>query len=156
MRPSRTAIILAAAAIVTACSADEHPSPATGPVPGPVAEAKGPARSGPLPMAQAHACGGFTAISRLADEAIAPAPDPGDPTPRPDGTQVINYASALQTIDRQGLSAPMAAALTAHAYALTNLGALINHGASREDIDSMATVADTTWRTVQALCAQAP
>lgn len=156
MRPSRTAIILAAAAIATACSTDEHPTPNHGALPGPVAEAKRPTSSGPLPMAQAHACGGFTAISRLADEAITPAPDPGIPAPRPNGAHVIDYASALQTLDRQGLSSPMSAALTAHAYALTNLGALINHGASSEDIDSMATVADTTGRTVQALCDQAP
>lgn len=49
----------------------------------------------------------------------------------------------------------MNAALTAHAYALTNLGALINHGANREDIASMATVTDTTSRTIEALCEQA-
>ncbi|MEW2484186.1 hypothetical protein AB0876_31835 [Mycobacterium sp. NPDC049093] len=155
--PSRTAIILAAiAAIVTSCSTDDL-TPANTPLPEPVTTAaKRPTSSGPPPMSQAHACGAFAAISQLAHEAIAPAPDPGNPAPHPDGTHVITYASALQTLDRQELSAPMNAAITAYAYALTNLGSLINHGASREDIDSMATVADTTGRTVQALCDQAP
>lgn len=158
VRPIRAAlIVVAAAAMATGCSTDEQPTPSSSaPLPGEVAEAKRPASSGPVPMAQARACGAFTAISKLAQEAIAPAPDPGNPTPRADGTDVITYANALQTLDREGLSAPINAALTAHAYALTNLGALINHGASREDVDSMAIVADTTGRTVQALCDQEP
>lgn len=91
-------------------------------------------------------------IDRLAHDAIAPDPAPGNPAPHPNGTNVITYASALQTLDRQGLPTPMNVAITAHAYALTNLGALINTGASRDDIDSMAVVADTTSRTVQSFC----
>jgi hypothetical protein len=153
MRPHTTCVIIAAAtAIATGCTTQpEHPDLPNDPMPQPaVANTAHPTR--PPQVVEERACGAFGAIDQLARDAISPSPDPVNPAPHRNGTTIITYANALQTLDRQGISRSMDAALGAHAYALTNLGALINHNASREDIASMATVAETTAHTVQVLC----
>lgn len=153
MRPHTACVIVAATtAIATGCTAQpEHPDLPNDPMPQPAAaNARHPTR--PPQIVQEHACGAFGAIDQLARDAISPSPDHGNPAPRRNGTAIITYANALQTLDRQGISRSMNAALSAHAYALTNLGALINHNASRKDIASMATVAETTGHTVHVLC----
>lgn len=152
MKTARALVLVAAAAALAAgCANPDQATPADPATPV-VATAKPAAPPQSPHVVQDRACGAFIAIDRLAHDAIAPAPDPANPAPKPNGTNIISYASALQTLDRQGLSTPLAAALNAHAYALTNLGALINHNANREDVASMATVSETTGRVVQALC----
>lgn len=152
IKPLTITIAAAAAVLTAACSqdtaADHDPQPVT-------AQAQPTTAPRPPLIVQERACGALDAIDHLADDAINPTADPGNPAPKPNGTNIISFASALQRVDRQGLSEPMSAAINAHAYALTNLGALINHGASREDIASMATVADTTSRTIDAFCDKA-
>lgn len=151
MKTARALVLAATAALAAGCANPDQATPAD-PASSAVATAKPAAPPQPPHVAQDRACGAFIAIDRLAHDAIAPAPDPGNPAPKPNGTNIMSYASALQTLDRQGLSAPLAAALNAHAYALANVGALINHNAKREDVASMATVSGTTSRVIQALC----
>jgi len=151
------ALIAIPVALITACgSQDQQRTAGNDPLPQTLSASSKPAAAPrPAQVVQERVCGAFDALTRLTHSAITPDPDPSNPKPKPNGANLINYANTLQTLDRQGLSAPMNAALTAHAYALTNLGALINHGASGEDIASMATVTDTTSRTIEALCDKA-
>ena len=140
---------------LTGCSTDD-PQPlshAAAPAPdlSPTSQPAAPPR--PPQVALERACGAFGVLDKLTHDAVNPTPDPGNPAPHPNGANVIAYASALRTVDGPGLAPALNAALTAHAYAVTNLGSLINHGASGDDIASMATVADMTGRTVKTMCA---
>lgn len=73
-------------------------------------------------------------------------------TPPPDGHRLIGYANVLNHVERHGLSKTMNASITAHVYALTNLGAMINHHADNEDVGSMAIVVDTTAAVLREFC----
>ncbi|QSN49699.1 hypothetical protein [Mycobacteroides abscessus] len=77
---------------------------------------------------------------------------PAGPGPERPVGNLIDVANALNAVDRSGLSPAMNAAIKAHTVALTNLGALVNHKGSRQDIESMATVAKATGNTVHTLC----
>ena len=91
-------------------------------------------------------------IDTLTTETFEHEPYPGKAAPPPDGHVLIGYANGLNNVDRQGLSPTLNAAITAHVYALTNLGAMINHHASRDDVESMATVVDTTAAVLHEFC----
>lgn len=157
MHPRALILTLATAAMtLTGCATDDSESllhAAAAPAPDPSPSSQPPAPPGPPHVALERACGAFGVLDKLTHDAVSPTPDPGNPAPHPNGANVIAYASALRTVDGPGLTPALNAALTAHAYAVTNLGSLINHGASVDDIASMATVADMTGRTVQTMCA---
>lgn len=91
-------------------------------------------------------------IDSLTTKTFEQEPYPGKDTPLLDGHVLIEYANALNHVDRQGLSTTLNAAITAHIYALTNLGAMINHHASHEDVGSMVTVVDTTAAVLHEFC----
>lgn len=112
----------------------------------------GPSSPYPPDVAQERACGAIAVIGALTNDSIDPEPYPGKATPPPDGDVIIGYANALNHVERQGLSDTMNASITAHVYALTNLGAMINHHADHEDIGSMAIVVDTTAAVLHELC----
>lgn len=103
-------------------------------------------------VALQRACGAITVIDTLTTETFEHEPYPGKAAPPPDGHVLIGYANGLNNVDRQGLSPTLNAAITAHVYALTNLGAMINHHASRDDVESMATVVDTTAAVLHEFC----
>lgn len=112
----------------------------------------------PMPRSEAspqigreRACGAFDALEGLARTIIAPPAQPVPGAERPQG-DLIAVANALNAVDRRDLSPAMNAAIRAHAVALTNLGALVNHKASREDVQSMSTVAIATGSTLRTLC----
>lgn len=105
----------------------------------------------PAPEAQQRLCGAFTVIDSLADNTISPTPDPG-PASQPPRGDLIALANALNTMDRNELPRPFTSAIYAHVHALTYLGSLMNHGASRDDIAAMTAMVATTGDTVRALC----
>lgn len=162
----KTLLIVAIALAGSGCSvagegggpagAEEHPGRVrTAPyVPDPAGVEKGdvpmPKSQRPPQIVSERACGAFDALEELAHQIIAPPPH-GPVSERPAG-ELIAVASALNAVDRTDVSPAMNAAIRAHAVALTNLGALVNHKASREDIESMATVTIATGSTLHALC----
>ncbi|GAB5901838.1 hypothetical protein [Mycolicibacterium mageritense] len=99
-----------------------------------------------------RACGAIKVIDSLTTKTLEQEPYPGKDTPPLDGHVLIEYANALNHVDRQGLSTTLNAAITAHVYALTNLGAMINHHASHEDVGSMVIVVDTTAAVLHEFC----
>ncbi|TXI53500.1 hypothetical protein [Mycolicibacterium mageritense] len=99
-----------------------------------------------------RACGAIALADALTTKTLEQEPYPGKNTPPLDGHAFIGYANALNLVDRQGLSNTLNAAITAHVYALTNLGAMINHQASHDDIASMAIVVDTTATVLHEFC----
>jgi hypothetical protein len=105
-------------------------------------------------VALQRACGAIMVIDALTAEQRDGDPYPGKAAARPDGHALIGFASALNRVDRQGLSTTLNAAITAHVYALTNLGAMINHRASHEDVSSMVTVVDTTAAVLHEFCGE--
>ncbi|SKF62001.1 Uncharacterised protein [Mycobacteroides abscessus subsp. bolletii] len=114
-----------------------------------------PASSGSqlLPsIAFARACGALIALDQLAGAARSPTTKLGNPTPITDGDELMKLATALQSVDRDGLPRPMDAAINAHATALSNLGELVRHRADDGDIGSMRRVADSTGQTLTAFC----
>ncbi|MBN3459486.1 hypothetical protein JNN96_36225 [Mycobacterium sp. DSM 3803] len=104
-------------------------------------------------VALQRACGAITVVDALTAEQRDGDPYPGKAAPPPDGHALIGYANALNHVDRQGLTTTLNAAITAHVYALTNLGAMINHHATPEDVGSMAIVVDTTATVLHEFCA---
>ena len=105
-------------------------------------------------VALQRACGAITVVDALTAEQRDGDPYPGKAAaPAPDGHALIGFASALNHVDRQGLTTTLNAAITAHVYALTNLGAMINHHATPEDVGSMAIVVDTTASVLHEFCA---
>lgn len=112
---------------------------------------KMPRSEGPPQIGRERACGAFDALEGLARSIIAPPVQPVPGAERPQGDLIV-VANALNAVDRRDLSPAMNAAIRAHAVALTNLGALVNHKASREDVESMATVAIATGSTLRTLC----
>lgn len=100
-----------------------------------------------------RACGAIIMIDALARDASDPEPDPGKVAMPADGHTLIGYANALNHVAGQGLSDTLKAAITAHVYALTNLGAMINHHAADDDVSSMAIVVETTAAVLREFCA---
>jgi hypothetical protein len=110
MKLRKILLIGAAGVIATACAAeqDHHDPPDDLPhVAAPDAHGCGSNASEPQHDTQRppqivheRACGAFIAIDKLADDATTPKPDPGKPTPQPNGSTLIGLASALQTMDR--------------------------------------------------------
>lgn len=165
----KTLLIVAAALLGSACSAPQAAS--DGPA-GPGPERPGrqeltpyqldppgiekgyapmPKSEQPSQIGNARTCGALDALDGLAQAIIAPPAQPALDTERPVGN-LIDVANALNAVDRADLSPAMNAAIKAHTVALTNLGALVNHKGSRQDIESMATVAKATGNTVHTLC----
>lgn len=113
----------------------------------------GPTLAYPPDIARARACGSISVIDPLTTDELTPERTPGQPAARPaDGNDLIGHANALNAIERAGLSGPMSAAITAHAYAITNLGSMINHGSDPDDIDSMTVVVDVTRAVLDEFC----
>lgn len=99
------------------------------------------------------ACGALVALDRLSGTARAPKTELGNPTPITNGDELIKLATALQSVDRDGLPRPMDAAINAHATALSNLGELVRQRADSRAISSMSRVAGSTGQTLTAFCA---
>lgn len=157
-----TALITAAAVLTTAGCGDDFqdddgPSgrgndPMPMRTPPPSKEEELPKRPHfPAPVAQQRLCGAFTVIDSLADNTLSPSPTPGSAVEHPRG-DLIALANALNTIDRSELPKPFTSAIYAHVHALTYLGSLMNHNASRDDIAAMTAMVGTTGDTVRALC----
>lgn len=98
-------------------------------------------------------CGAFSVLDTLTNDVIAPSPTPGG-LPGPASASLVTVANALNTVDRDGLSKSMDAAVRAHVHALTYLGALIDHGGanSDDDVETMTSMVGTTGDTVRELC----
>lgn len=162
--PKMLLIGTAAILMTSACGAepatDDRPTPrgesrAAPPVPISPTFARKPASSGsssPPSFAFARACGALAVISQLADTAHAPQTNAADPAPLTNGDGLIKLATALQSVDRDGLPRPMDAAINAHATALSNLGELVRKRADSGAIGSMHRVADSTGQTLTAFC----
>lgn len=157
-RTRKVLLVLAACVVAAGCSASEPhgPSVSRGDDPMPAREFTDIAKTEsppPLPadVAQERACGAFAVVESLSREVAAPMPVPSG-APNAGRGDLVALANALNQVDRRGLSRQMNAAVNAHAVALTNLGALVNHGASRDDIASMAQVTKATGSTVAVLC----
>lgn len=155
-KSNKVLVILAACVVAAGCSVSEQRDPegsgGEAPMPSRIVDI-GKAESPPAPadVAQERACGAFNVVESLSRDAAAPLATPrgGANSAR---TDLVGLAGALNQLDRRALSRQMNAALTAHAVALTNLGALIRHDASRDDITSMVAVTDATGSTLAALC----
>jgi hypothetical protein len=105
----------------------------------------------PLGSPDVQKCGAFSAIDTLVHESMRQEPGPGQTPPRT--YDLIGLASALNNARAEGISSPaLDSAITAYVYALTNLGAVINHHEPVDDIESMYVVANTTGHTVTTLC----
>lgn len=97
-------------------------------------------------------CGAVLVIDQLTRDAIAARPD-AEPAKRlVDGHQLSAYGDALNNIDHNVLPSTMSAAATSHSYALVNLGAMINHQASTNEISSMETVVRATGAVLREFC----
>lgn len=119
----------------------------------PIRGESGPGSPYPPDLARARACGAIGVIDTLSADEFTPERAPGQPAPQTSsGRDLIGYADALNAIDRKGLSTTMGAAITAHASAITNLGAMIGHHADAEDIRSMAVVVETTRTVLREFC----
>lgn len=84
----------------------------------------------PMATPDARTCGAFSAINNLAQESLQPEPSPG-----PFGKReydLVGLANALNTVDKQGVSADLNSAATEYIYALAELGAAINHHESTD------------------------
>lgn len=102
-------------------------------------EESSPASPAGTDVAHERACGSIAMIDKLTNATLDPTPDPGGPKPRPiNGHALIGLGNALNNVDRRGMPATLSAAITAHAYRLANLGAMINHHADTDDIKSAA------------------
>ncbi len=149
--------IIAACVVAAGCSANDRREPeisgGDAPMPSRIDDIAKTESPPPLPadVAQERACGAFIVVERVSAEVASPTPVPVSQA-HPGRGALIGLANALNQVDRRGLSRQMNAALNAHSVALTNLGALINHGASRDDIASMAAVTKATGSTVTVLC----
>lgn len=99
-------------------------------------------------------CGSVLVIDELTSGILDTRPDAGLSQRPVDGHQLIAYANALNHIDRSRLSGTTSAAVTAHSYALVNLGAMIDHHATVDDISSMAAVVHATGAVLREFCRQ--
>ncbi|MBN3458437.1 hypothetical protein JNN96_30815 [Mycobacterium sp. DSM 3803] len=97
-------------------------------------------------------CGAIKVIDTLTRKTLEQEPYLGKDTPPLAGHALIEYANALNHVDRQGLSTTLNAAITAHVYALTNVGAMINHHSGEDDISSMSTVVTMTAAVLHEVC----
>lgn len=153
----KVVVLLAAASFAAGCSANGHREPEVtqgdDPMPARIVDIAKAESVPPLPadVAKERACGAFGVVEALSREVAAPVPVPSG-APKAGRGDLGGLGNALNQVDRRGLSLQMNAALNAHAVALTNLGALVDHGAARDDIASMAQVTKATGSTVAALC----
>ena len=87
----------------------------------------GSARADPAPLTPADlsACGAFSETTSLVHESTVPDPGPGGAPSRT--YDLVGLANALNNVEKHGLSPDLDDDLTAYAYALTTVGASINH-----------------------------
>lgn len=97
-------------------------------------------------------CGSVIVIDQLTRDALDGGPDTARPSRPADGHQLIAYGDALSNIERNVLPSTMRAAVTSHSYALVNLGAMITHHASTDEISSMETVVHATGAVLREFC----
>lgn len=102
-------------------------------------------------IADIQACGAFTAVNWLVRESMDPTPTPGLSSRTYD---LIGLANALNNAYTQDVSEPLDAALNSYIYSLTNLGAILNHGESRDAAADAYTVVNTALRTVIVICTE--
>jgi hypothetical protein len=106
--------------------------------------------SPPTAVGQLQTCGAFSVTDVLLHESMRPDEAPDAKPPRI--YDLIGLASALNSARSEGLSPALDSAVTAYIYALTNLGAVINHHEPVDDIESMYIVVNTSAQTVTSLC----
>ncbi|KMV18270.1 hypothetical protein ACT17_11560 [Mycolicibacterium conceptionense] len=99
-----------------------------------------------------RSCGSVLVIDQLTRDALDGGPDTAQPSRPADGHQLIAYGDALNNIEHNMLPSTMRAAVTSHSYALVNLGAMINHHASTDEISSMETVVHATGAVLHEFC----
>lgn len=155
-----TAAILMTSACGAESTTDDRPTPrgesrAAPPAPISPTQAPKPASSGSQSFTSItfeRTCGALVVLDQLAGAARSPRTKLGNPTPVTDGDELMKLATALQSVDRDGLPRPMDAAINAHATALSNLGEFVRHRADDSDIGAMRRVADSTGQTLTAFC----
>lgn len=153
-----TVLLLTAAAIVSGCGQAPEPTSRSGELPERVTARppKTPPRPPlPAPMPDVMMCGSFAAIHQLVRGSHAPEiPAPaGLATTRPP-TDYIGAADALNNTEIAGTSPVLSAAINAYVYAVTNLGAAINHNEPKDRIEDMRDLAGRTGNTVTTFCGQ--
>lgn len=108
----------------------------------------------PMPMPDVMKCGSFASIDKLANNAHSTG-DPKQPAPSPrPPIDYIGIADALNNTEVKGTSPVLDAAINAYVYAVTNLGAQINHKEPPDRIAEMRDLVGRTANTVATICSQ--
>lgn len=108
----------------------------------------------PMTMPDVMKCGSFASIDKLVNyEHSRGDPKQLAPSARP-STDLIGAADALNNTEVKGISPVLEAAINAYVYAVTNLGAQINHKESPDRIAEMRDLVGRTANTVAIICSQ--
>lgn len=97
-----------------------------------------------------RACASFVTVEHLVQRTVAPDKRP-DGTARP-ASNLIDLADTVNSTRDQGLSDALDRAFTAYAYALTSLGAHIDHKQPADEISEMIQVVNNNGAVIKALC----
>ncbi|OHU47368.1 hypothetical protein BKG82_27355 [Mycobacteroides chelonae] len=151
-----TVLLIASTAIAAGCGREPEPMTAQVPpdhvVDGP---RKAPRPPLPAPIPDAMMCGSFATIDQLVYGGHAPdIPAPSGLAPTRPPTDYIGVADALNNTEIKGTSPVLNAAINAYVYAVTNLGAAINHNEPKDRIQDMRDLVGRTGNTVTVFCSQ--
>lgn len=103
-----------------------------------------------LDPATVRACASFVTVEHLVQRTVTPDKRP-DGTSRP-ASNLTDLADTVNSARQQGLSDALDRAFSAYAYALTSLGAHIDHKQPVEEISEMIHLVNNNGAVIKALC----
>lgn len=151
-------MLLLASVVAIAAGCGREPEPMSSPIP-PEHVTEGPRKAPrpplPPPIPDVMMCGSFAAIHQLVRGPRAPeGPAPAGVAPMRPPTDYIGVADALNNTEIEGASPVLNAAIDAYVYAVTTLGAAINHNEAKDHVEEIRDLVGRTGATVITFCAQ--